>query len=207
MVRDEDGLRNYGEICLRINYDTFVEVVTNRVFVIVDKFILSDLKKLAHSFGFKWNFCTSRSGKTIKYNRTTRPRSSVNEGLRNVTSIACGCKLDICVLDIIRNKTKILDHVVITTINSAHSNSYDPSYVDQFILFRTRAGDYNRYGNEFLRKIMVQMAIDPFVNVRTVTKLLQKALPGRKDVDRHMINNVGVRARIRIGFKEYSNWL
>ena len=56
MVRDEDGLRNYGEICLRINYDTFVEVVTNRVFVIVDKFILSDLKKLAHSFSLKWHF-------------------------------------------------------------------------------------------------------------------------------------------------------
>ena len=41
---------------------------------------------------------------------------------------------------------------------------------------------------------MVQMAIEPLVNVRTMTDLLQKALPGRKDMDRHMINNVRLRA-------------
>ena len=42
---------------------------------------------------------------------------------------------------------------------------------------------------------MVQMAINLFVNVRTMTNLLQKALPERKDVDRHIINNVRIRAR------------
>ena len=42
---------------------------------------------------------------------------------------------------------------------------------------------------------MVQMAIEPLVNVRAMTDLLQKALPGRKDMDRHMINNVRLRAR------------
>ena len=41
---------------------------------------------------------------------------------------------------------------------------------------------------------MLQMAIDPFVSVRAMTSLLQKALPDRKHVDRHMINNV--RARV-----------
>ena len=40
----------------------------------------------------------------------------------------------------------------------------------------------------------MQMAINPFVNVRSMTNLLQKALPGR-NVDRHMINNVRIRAR------------
>ena len=39
------------------------------------------------------------------------------------------------------------------------------------------------------------MAINPFVNVRTMTNLLKKAPPERKDVDRHMINNVRIRVR------------
>ena len=42
---------------------------------------------------------------------------------------------------------------------------------------------------------MVQMAINPFVNVSAMANLLQKVLPERKDVDRHMINNGGIRAR------------
>ena len=39
------------------------------------------------------------------------------------------------------------------------------------------------------------MAIDPFVNDKAMTELLQKALFERKGVDRHMINNVRLRAR------------
>ena len=39
------------------------------------------------------------------------------------------------------------------------------------------------------------MDINYFVNVRTMTKIPQRALPERKDVDRHMINNVRIRAR------------
>ena len=42
---------------------------------------------------------------------------------------------------------------------------------------------------------MVQTAINPHVSVRSMTALLQKALPDRKDVDRHMINNVSICAR------------
>ena len=41
------------------------------------------------------------------------------------------------------------------------------------------------------------MALNPYVSVRSVTNLLQKALPGIKNVDRHMINNVLIRARRR----------
>ena len=41
------------------------------------------------------------------------------------------------------------------------------------------------------------MAIDPYVSVRSMTTLLQKALPERKDVDRHMINNVRIRSHRR----------
>ena len=42
---------------------------------------------------------------------------------------------------------------------------------------------------------MVQIAIDPFVNIKTMTELLQKTLPGGKDVNRHVINNVRLRTR------------
>ena len=56
LIRDEDGLRNYDEICLHIDSNTSVEVATKRVFVVGHKFMLSDLKELAHSFGLKWIF-------------------------------------------------------------------------------------------------------------------------------------------------------
>ena len=42
---------------------------------------------------------------------------------------------------------------------------------------------------------MVQIAVNPFVNVRAMINLQQKALTEKKDVDRHMINNVRIRAR------------
>ena len=41
------------------------------------------------------------------------------------------------------------------------------------------------------------MALNPYVSVRSMTTLLQKALPERKNGDRHMINNVRIRARKR----------
>ena len=75
-------------------------------------------------------------------------------------------------LGIIRNNTKVSDYVEITVVNAVHSYSYDPSYVDQYIMSRTRYGEYKRFGDKFLRNIMVQMAIDPFVNVRVTTELL-----------------------------------
>ena len=55
MCNSDDKLRNCDEVCLRIDSDTTIEEATNRVFVIDHKFILSDLKKLAHSFGLRWN--------------------------------------------------------------------------------------------------------------------------------------------------------
>ena len=60
---------------------------------------------------------------------------------------------------------------------------------------RTRSGEYRRFGDGFLRTIMVHMDIDPFVNVRAMTELLQKTLPGKNDVNRHVINNVRLRTR------------
>ena len=56
---------------------------------------------------------------------------------------------------------------------------------------------YARCSDEVLKEIMVQMAINLYVSVKSMTTLLQKPLPERKDVDRHMINNVRIRARRR----------
>ena len=91
MIRYEDGLRNCDAVCLRNDSDTSVELTSNRVLVVGHNFILSYLKKLVHSNGLKWHFCNSRSGKAIKCNRVTHPGSRVNQGLRNITSITCGC--------------------------------------------------------------------------------------------------------------------
>ena len=41
------------------------------------------------------------------------------------------------------------------------------------------------------------MYIDPFVSVRAIRELLSKVLSARKIIDRHMINNVRIRARQR----------
>ena len=60
---------------------------------------------------------------------------------------------------------------------------------------RTRSGAYKRYGGQILREIMVRIAIDPFVNDRAMTELLQKTLPDRNNVDMYMLNNVRIRER------------
>ena len=44
---------NIDEVCLRIGSDISVEAVTNRIFIVGHRFILSDLKKLARSFGMR----------------------------------------------------------------------------------------------------------------------------------------------------------
>ena len=66
--------------------------------------------------------------------------------------------------------------------------------MDQFVLARTRSGDYNKYDDSSLREVLVQMAIESFVSVRVVRELLTKSMPERTFIDRHMINNVKIRA-------------
>ena len=53
LISLEDVLRNFDEVCLRIDSDTYIKDATNRIFVVVQKIILSDLKKLTHFFGLK----------------------------------------------------------------------------------------------------------------------------------------------------------
>ena len=45
---------------------------------------------------------------------------------------------------------------------------------------------------------MVQIDIDPFINVRAMTELLQKASIDRQFIDRYMINNVSIRVRKKL---------
>ena len=85
--------------------------------------------------------------------------------------------------------------MVITGIIPVYYNTCDPTCVGRLVLCRTRCGDHTCCGDEVLREFMVQMAINPFVNVTSMTNLLKKVLPGKRYVDRHMINNVRICAR------------
>ena len=49
------------------------------------------------------------------------------------------------------------------------------------------------------------MSMEPFVSVKAIRELLFKLLPDRKFIDRHMINNVRIRARQRKRELENSN--
>ena len=52
---------------------------------------------------------------------------------------------------------------------------------------------------------MHQMSIDKELNVRTMIQLLKNVLPCRKSIDRHMINNVRLRALKTRSEMEISN--
>ena len=98
-------------------------------------------------------------------------------------------------MGVIKSHYNITDSVVITNVSIMHYNTCDPAYSGQLVLYRTRSSDYKRCGDEVIREIMVQMAFNHFANVKVMTNLIQKALPENKDVDRHMINNIRIRAR------------
>ena len=107
LIRDEDDLRNCDEIYLHIDSSTPIEVATKRVFAVVHKFILSDLKELAHFFGQKWNVCTFISGLTIKGNRASRKSNYLHQRLRSTTSITCGYEWIIRFMGVIKSHYNI----------------------------------------------------------------------------------------------------
>ena len=100
-------------------------------------------------------------------------------------------------MGVVKCNNKSSDPVEISRVTRSHSDTCDPLNVDQLVLCRSHSGAYARCGDEGLKETMVQMVINPYVSVRSMTTLLQKALPERKDVDRLMINNVRIRARRR----------
>ena len=199
MAGEGDGndyvLRSSNDICLRVDSDIPVKVATVRVFAVGHVYILDDMRQLAKSFTLAWQFCTTRPGRSITCNRANRKSSHSSLGISRSTSISCSCKWSIRFLGVVKCNNKSSDPVVINRVTPSHSDTCDPLIVDQLVLCRSRSGAYARCGGEVLKEIMVQMAINPYISVRSMTTLLQKVLPERKDLDRHMINNVRIRAR------------
>ena len=83
---------------------------------------------------------------------------------------------------------------MITHVYGMHSNTCDPTFRDQYVLTRTRSGQYKKCTDSALQRIIHQMSIDKELNVRTMIQLLKNVLPSKKSIDRHMINNVRLRA-------------
>ena len=113
LIRDNDGLlvngsvlRDYADICPRLESDVSIEAATKRVFVVGDRYILSHLKKLAKSFGLKWNFITQRTGARFLCNRAYR-RLKGKVGPRKYSSITCGCEWGIRFVGYMKNKIQL----------------------------------------------------------------------------------------------------
>ena len=53
LINSDGILSNFDEVCVRLDSDTSIEEATNRVFVVGHEIILSDLRKLTHSFGLR----------------------------------------------------------------------------------------------------------------------------------------------------------
>ena len=140
----------------------------------------------------------SRSGSILRYNRYTRPRSSSRKViLRKTSPIACGCDWCIRFNWVIAGKRNDIDCVKITYIFGSHTNTCDLFSVDQLLLIRTSASSYKKCTDQVLPEIMARMGGSYSIDVQSKVEILRKALPERKDVDRHMVYNVRLRSRRR----------
>ena len=152
-INSDSILNNYNEPWLQLHWDVSVEEATNRVFVVGREFILSDLKKLSHSFGLKLNFCTTISSSRITCNRADCQELVKKALLRNDKSVTCGCGWYIRFRCINSNNNKVSDPVIITYICRIHSNICDPSYVDQFDLTRIYSSNKKHCADQYLKKM------------------------------------------------------
>ena len=76
--------------CFWIEVDS-VEKATSRIFKVGAISVLSHLKELCVRFGLKWNFESTRSGKTITCNRANRRTSYVSSRIKKSSSTTCVC--------------------------------------------------------------------------------------------------------------------
>ena len=97
----------------------------------------------------------------------------------------------------VAGKRSGIDYVKITYISGSHTNTCDPSDDDQLELTRTRASSYSKCTNHVLSEIMVRMGGSYSIDVQSMVEIVRKALPERKDVDRHMVYNFRLKARRR----------
>ena len=168
---------------------------TIRLFKVGDIYILDELKRLVVHFGLIWNSVASRSGSSFRCNRYTRPGTcSRRVKLRNTTPFAYGCGWCIRFNWIIVGRRNDIDCVKITYIYGSHTNTCDPYNVDQLALVRTRASSYKKCTDQVLSKIMVRMNRSYSIDIQSMVEVLRKVLLERKDIDRHMVYNVRLRA-------------
>ena len=83
----------------------------------------------------------------------------------------------------------------ITYICGSHTNTCDPSNVDQLVLARTRVRSYKKYTNQVLFEIIVRIGGSYNINVQSMLEILRKTLPERKNANRHIVYNVRLRVR------------
>ena len=74
--------------------------------------------------------------------------------------------------------------VVISSVISKYSNTYDPTSFDQFVIQRTRARHYKSFADNILKAIVLQIIINTFVELKPMKKSSQK----RKNINKHIIN-------------------
>ena len=72
---------------------------------------------------------------------------------------------------------------MITNVCGLHSNICDPTFRDQYVLTRTRSGQYKKCADSALQRIMHQMSIDKELNVRTMLQFLKNILPSIKSIE------------------------
>ena len=145
-----------------------------------------------------WNFVVSRSSASLRCNRSIRPGSSARKAvLRTIWSIACGCGWCVCFNWVVPSKHHGVDNVKITYICGSHTNTCDPSNVDRLVFDRTRARFYKICTDQVLSEFIVPLGGSYSINVQSMVEILRKALPERKDVNRHMVYNLHLRARRR----------
>ena len=94
---------------------------------------------------------------------------------------------------VVASKRKSIDYVKITYISGSHTNTCDPSDVDQVVLTRTRASSYSKCTNHALSQIMVRMGGSYSIDIQFMVEILRKTLPERKYIDRYMVYNVRLR--------------
>ena len=111
------------------------------------------------------------------------------------SSITCGCSWLVRFKATEYNKCTNTDSVIITVLCRVHYNTYDPSYVEYFVLVWTRSNNYKKYDDMSFKELTVQIDITPFVSVRLLRVFLSNEIPDRKYIDMHMINNVRIRGR------------
>ena len=118
--------------------------------------------------------------KNISWNRASRKISFVGASFRKTSSITCECSWCVRFRGMERDSCYNTDSVVITAVCGVYFNTYDPSYVDQFILARTRSGNYKKCDNQCIKEVTVQMDIKLFMSIRAIRELLSKVVPENK---------------------------